>query len=99
MNITADTVALFHYTLRDAEGKELETSRGGDPSAYLHGANNIIPGREKAMEGTAAGDVFTADVAPEDAYGLPDPKRRSMRSSMISTMRPRTATKIATSAI
>ena len=76
MNITADTVALFHYTLRDADGKELETSRGGDPSAYLHGANNIIPGLEKAMEGKAAGDVFTADVAPEDAYGQPDPERQ-----------------------
>ena len=76
MNITADTVALFHYTLRDADGKELETSRGGDASAYLHGAGNIIPGLEKAMEGKSAGDVFTADVGPEDAYGQPDPKRQ-----------------------
>lgn len=76
MNIAANSVALFHYTLRNAAGEELETSRGGDPSAYLHGANNIIPGLEKAMEGHAQGDVFSATVAPEDGYGQPDPDRQ-----------------------
>ena len=76
MNITADTVALFHYTLRDADGKELETSRGGDPSAYLHGADNIIPGLEKAMEGHTTGDVFSATLAAKDAYGETNPERQ-----------------------
>lgn len=76
MNIANDTVAIFHYTLRNAEGEELETSRGGDPSAYLHGHGNIVPGLEKALEGKAAGDVFSAEVAPEQAYGQPDPKRQ-----------------------
>ena len=71
MNIAADTVVTFHYSLRDESGTELETSRGGDPSAYLHGHNNIIPGLEKAMAGKAAGDVFSTTVAPEEAYGLP----------------------------
>ncbi len=69
MNIGPDTVTVFHYTLRNAAGDELETSRGSDPSAFLYGANNIIPGLEKAMAGKAAGDVFTADVNAEDAYG------------------------------
>ncbi len=76
MNIAPKTVAVFHYTLRNEAGDELESSRGGDPSAYLHGANNIIPGLEKAMLGKSSGDVFSATVAPEDAYGQPDPKRQ-----------------------
>ncbi|QFU75746.1 peptidylprolyl isomerase [Halioglobus maricola] len=76
MNIGPETVATFHYTLRDESGTEVETSRGGDPSAYLHGANNIIPGLEKAMVGKAAGDTFSATVAPEDGYGQPDPERQ-----------------------
>lgn len=76
MNIAPKTVAIFHYTLRNEAGDELETSRGGDPSAYLHGAGNVIPGLEKAMEGKTAGDVFSATVAPEDAYGQPDPERQ-----------------------
>lgn len=76
MNIGPKTVAIFHYTLRNEAGDELETSRGSDPSAYLHGAHNIIPGLEAAMAGKAAGDVFSATVAPEDAYGQPDPERQ-----------------------
>ena len=54
MQIGANSVVLFHYTLRDEAGEERETSRGSDPAAYLHGANNMIPGLEAAMamEGT-----------------------------------------------
>lgn len=70
MDISKDTVVYFHYTLRNEDGDELETSRGSDPSAYLHGAGNIIPGLEEAMQGKSEGDVFSATVAPERAYGL-----------------------------
>ena len=63
-------VVLFHYRLSDETGEELESSRGGDPSAYLHGADNIIRGLEAAMGGHAAGDSFTVELAPQDAYGL-----------------------------
>ena len=76
MNIGPKTVTVFHYTLRNAAGEELETSRGSDPSAFLYGANNIIPGLEKALKDRTAGDVFTADIAADDAYGQVDPKRQ-----------------------
>jgi FKBP-type peptidyl-prolyl cis-trans isomerase SlyD len=75
LNIAPRTVAFFHYTLRNEAGEELESSRGGDASAYLHGANNIVPGLEKAMAGKSSGDIFSATVAPEEAYGQPDPDR------------------------
>ena len=75
MNIGPKTVAVFHYTLRNEAGTELESSRGADPTAYLHGANNIIPGLESAMTGRAAGDVFSATVDPEQAYGLRNPEK------------------------
>ena len=75
MNIGPETVAVFHYTLRNEAGEELESSRGADPTAYLHGANNIIPGLESAMEGKTAGDVFSATVEPEQAYGQPNPDK------------------------
>ena len=51
LNIGPETVVIFHYTLRNESGTELETSRGSDPSVYLHGANNIIRGLESAMTG------------------------------------------------
>ena len=63
-------VVSFHYTLKNAEGKEMESSRGKDPMTYLHGANNIIVGLEKAMEGHVAGDEFSVTLEPEDAYGI-----------------------------
>lgn len=70
MKIENNTVIQFHYRLRE-EGNdaELETSMGGEPTAYLHGHSNIIAGLEKAMAGHEPGDTFTALVAAKDAYG------------------------------
>lgn len=75
MEIAKNAVVLFHYKLRNAAGEELESSHGDDPSAYLHGFGNIIPGLESAMTGHRAGDSFSATVDPEQAYGLPQPGR------------------------
>ena len=65
-----DKVITFHYTLTNAEGEQMESSREGDPITYLHGANNIVTGLEKAMEGHAIRDSFTAKLEPEEAYGV-----------------------------
>lgn len=75
MKIESETVVSFHYTLRDENGKELETSRGSEPSVYLHGANNIIRGLETAMTGRESGDVFTVSLAPAEAYGMRNPDK------------------------
>src|SRR5215213_5186912 len=70
MQIGDRTVATFHYTLTDEAGTVIDSSRGREPLAYLHGAGNIVPGLEEAMEGKKVGDAFKVDVAPEDGYGL-----------------------------
>jgi FKBP-type peptidyl-prolyl cis-trans isomerase SlyD len=69
MNISEHSVVSFHYTLKNAQGEQLESSREGDAMTYLHGAGNIIKGLEKAMEGKAAGDTFEVTVQPAEAYG------------------------------
>lgn len=69
MNISKHTVASFHYTLCNGEGLELESSRDEQPTAYLHGASNIIPGLEAALEGKAAGDHLEVTLSAEEAYG------------------------------
>ncbi|EED33396.1 fkbp-type peptidyl-prolyl cis-trans isomerase ilpa [gamma proteobacterium NOR5-3] len=76
MNIERDTVVTFHYSLLSAENEQLETSRDGEPSVYLHGANNIMPGLEKSMAGKTTGDIFTVSLEAADAYGERDPKRQ-----------------------
>ena len=52
----------------------MESSREKDPMTYLQGANNIITGLEKAMEGHAVEDTFTVTLEPEDAYGIRNEK-------------------------
>ncbi|MGB3620698.1 MAG: peptidylprolyl isomerase [Ketobacter sp.] len=70
MPISKNSVVQFHYTLKDEQGEQIETTIGSDPMAYLHGHNNIIPGLEKAMEAHEAGDIFSVTVEPVDGYGL-----------------------------
>ena len=65
-----DKVVSFHYTLTNADGEEMESSREKEPMIYLHGGNNIISGLEKAMEGHAISDKLTATLEPKDAYGV-----------------------------
>jgi FKBP-type peptidyl-prolyl cis-trans isomerase SlyD len=72
MNIAANCVAYIHYTLTDPQGAVIDSSAGGEPLAYLHGAGNIIPGLEKALEGKQPGDKLTVTVAPEQGYGVRD---------------------------
>jgi len=72
MQIAANRVAYIHYTLTDDAGQVLDSSSGGEPLMYLHGAGNIVPGLEKALDGKAAGDNFKVSVAPAEGYGERD---------------------------
>lgn len=67
--ITTGKVVFFHYTLTDADGEVIDSSEGMEPMPYLHGAENIVPGLERQMEGRLVGDRFTAVVPPEEGYG------------------------------
>ena len=70
MNIAQDKVVSIHYKVVDAETEELlDSSEDMEPMSYLHGARNIIPGLEQALEGKEAGDNVVVTVAPADAYG------------------------------
>jgi FKBP-type peptidyl-prolyl cis-trans isomerase SlyD len=73
--ISDNTVVYFHYTLTNESGDTVETSLDGEPSAYLHGADNILPGLEQALAGKAAGDKVEVTLPPEQAYGPRQPDR------------------------
>jgi FKBP-type peptidyl-prolyl cis-trans isomerase SlyD len=72
MQIAANSVVSIHYTLTDDKGLVLDSSAGAEPLAYLHGAGNIVPGLEKALEGKKAGDKLSVKVQPEEGYGQRD---------------------------
>jgi len=74
MQATKEKVVSIDYTLTDEQGSVIDTSSGRGPLAYLHGAGNIIPGLENALEGKSAGDTLTVTVPPDQAYGEHDPE-------------------------
>lgn len=69
MNIAKDSVVAIDYTLTNSEGEVIDSSEGGEPMHYLHGAQNIIAGLEAELEGKTAGDELSVDVKSEQAYG------------------------------
>jgi FKBP-type peptidyl-prolyl cis-trans isomerase SlyD len=72
MIIAHNKVVRFDYTLTNDANDVLDSSEGGEPLTYLHGAGNIIPGLESALEGKRAGDSLNVRVAPAEAYGERD---------------------------
>lgn len=75
MQVSEKKVVSIDYTLKDDQGQVLDSSEGRDPLLYLHGANNIIPGLETALEGKAQGDALSVRIAPEEAYGTRDDEK------------------------
>jgi FKBP-type peptidyl-prolyl cis-trans isomerase SlyD len=69
MPITQDSVVTLHYTLKDDEGKVLDSSSSGEPLAYLHGHGNLVPGLERELAGKNPGDKFNVKISPADGYG------------------------------
>lgn len=69
MEIAKNKVVALSYTLKDPDGNLLDQSDKETPFNYLHGANNIIPGLETALEGKAQGDKMSVSIDPQDGYG------------------------------
>lgn len=70
MQVTENTVVSMHYTLTDEQGQQLDSSVGQDPLVFLSGAQNIIDGLDKALQGKTAGEKLAVSVLPEEAYGV-----------------------------
>ena len=69
MNIQNNSAVSFHYKLTDDDGISIDSSEGKESLGYLHGAGNIIPGLEKALEGKTIGDSLTVAVTAAEGYG------------------------------
>jgi FKBP-type peptidyl-prolyl cis-trans isomerase SlyD len=69
MPIAQNSVVTIHYTLKDDAGEVIDSSREGDPIAYLHGHGNLVPGLERELEGKNTGDKVNVSVTPEHGYG------------------------------
>ncbi|MBI5461082.1 MAG: peptidylprolyl isomerase [Gammaproteobacteria bacterium] len=69
MQVAKHKVVIIDYTLTDDQGAVIDSSKGGEPLAYIQGMNNIIPGLENALAGKQAGDALQVSIAPGEGYG------------------------------
>lgn len=69
MNIANNSVVAFHFTLKNVDGKTIESSFNDEPLVYLHGAKGIVPGLEEALTNRKKGDKFNVTLPPEKGYG------------------------------
>ncbi|MGD8843081.1 MAG: peptidylprolyl isomerase [Gammaproteobacteria bacterium] len=74
MQIAARKVVTLNYTLTDDDGNVIDQSKDSS-FAYLHGANNIIPGLENALAGKSVGDSLSVSIEPSQGYGVRDPSK------------------------
>ena len=58
----------IHYTLT-VDGQVVDSSSGKDPLEYEQGAQTIIPGLQRGLEGKAQGDKTQVTVEAGEAYG------------------------------
>lgn len=72
MKIDNNTVVQMHYHLTDSDKNVLDSSKGREPLAYIHGIGNIIPGLENQLTDKEVGDKVVAIVAPAEGYGERD---------------------------
>lgn len=69
MRIREGRVILLDYLVRIGTGRVVETSAGKGPIEYLHGAGQILPALERALEGLGEGEQAAFSISAEDAYG------------------------------
>ncbi|MBS0381379.1 MAG: peptidylprolyl isomerase [Proteobacteria bacterium] len=73
MRAEKNSVVSFHYSVRDAADAAAEpyddSHQRGEPMLALLGHGQLVPGVEKALTGREAGETFTVDIEPAEAYG------------------------------
>lgn len=58
----------MQYSLTSTAGVVVREA-GGSPVSYLHGSGNLFPKLEHELENHGIGDIVTARLLPDDAFG------------------------------
>lgn len=71
--VSKGKVISLEYTLKSEDDHVVDTNVGKDPITYTQGANQIIPGVERAVEGLTVGQAKHVVVVPSDGFGDRNP--------------------------
>lgn len=63
-----DRVAV-NYTGKLEDGTVFDTSAGQRPLEFVMGEGRVVPGFEEAVRGMSPGEMKTATIEPDQAYG------------------------------
>jgi len=74
MQVATNKAVTIHYTLTNQAGDVVDSSRDGEPLAYIHGIGALVSGLESELEGKSSGDNVAVTVQPDDAYGHKTPE-------------------------
>jgi FKBP-type peptidyl-prolyl cis-trans isomerase SlyD len=69
MIVENNRVVSIQYVLKDDAGNVLHDNTNFAAEEYLHGAGNILPGLELALQDMKAGQEIDVIIPPEYAYG------------------------------
>lgn len=69
MIVSKDRVIGINYCVTDTNGNEVDSNQDFEPLHYLHGAENILPGLEVALDGAAINEERKVVLEPAMAYG------------------------------
>jgi peptidylprolyl isomerase/FKBP-type peptidyl-prolyl cis-trans isomerase FkpA len=67
---TAGLKVEVHYTGWLLDGKQFDSSRGGDPFSFKLGAGQVIKGWDQGVAGMKVGGKRKLTIPPELGYGL-----------------------------
>ena len=63
----------LHFRLALDDGKEIDSTFDKGPASFVYGDGSLLPGVERKLLGLNAGETGSFEIAPEDAFGQPNP--------------------------
>lgn len=72
MKIQKNTVVSADFRLYDRDGQLIDSSDANGALVYLHGAEQLLPALEAALENRAVGDELSVELSAEQAFGERD---------------------------
>ena len=63
----------LHFRLSLDDGKEIDSTFDKGPASFVYGDGSLLPGVERKLLGLNAGETGSFEIAPEDAFGQPNP--------------------------
>ncbi len=72
--IGASSTVIFHFDIKLADGSAAESTRvHNKPAKSQMGDGSLSPAFEAQLMGLSVGDSKTFTLAPQDAFGMPNP--------------------------